>query len=100
MPAALVGAGVVIVAGLCLFFAALYALDGYGLLKVQNWARILTIFLAGFSLLFAAFGALAALAHFRVLFLFRELLIAGVDVVVLTYLFKPHVKQAFGATGF
>jgi len=100
MPAALVGVGAVIVAGMCLFFAALYAVNGYGLLKLQNWARILTIVLAGLSLLFAAFGALAALSHLRVPFLFRELLIIGVDVLVLTYLFKPHVKQAFGATGF
>jgi len=100
MPATFVGAGAVIVAGICFFFAVLYGVDGYGLLKLQNWARILTIVVAGLSLLFAAFGALAALSHLQVLFLFRELLIIAVDVLVLTYLLKPHVKQAFGATGF
>jgi hypothetical protein len=100
MPTALVGAGVIIVAVFCFFFAALYAVNGWGLLKLQNWARILTIVLIALGLLSAGLGALSALAHFRIAFLIRELIVVGLDVWILLYLLKPHVKQAFGATGF
>src|SRR5262249_39439631 len=100
MPTALVGAGVIIVAAICFFFAVLYAVNGYGLWKLQNWARILTIVLIVLGLLSAGLGGLSALTHMRIGFLIRELIIVAIDVWILLYLLKPHVKQAFGATGF
>jgi len=100
LPGAIAGAGVVVVAFVCFFFAALYALNGFGLFRLQNWARILTIVLIVLGLLSAGFGTLSALGHFRLLLLIRELIIVGIDVWILLYLFKQHVKQAFGSTGF
>ncbi len=80
--------------------AAVYAVMGIGFLKLQNWARILTIVLCGLGALFYALGILTALFHFHpAVVLWRAILLA-VDVWIVLYLLKPHVKQAFGATGF
>jgi len=32
--------------------------------------------------------------------LVRQIIVVAIDVWILIYLFKPHVKQAFGATSF
>jgi len=100
LPASLVGIGAAVAA--CFFFAVavLDVVNGIGLLKLQNWARILTIVLIGLGLLSAALGLLSGLFHFRMLIVLRELCVAAIDLWILLYLFKPHVKQAFGTTGF
>lgn len=100
LPTALVGAGAILVAGVCFLLAALYAVTGYGLLKLKNWARILTMVLIALGLLSAGLGVLSALAHFSIVLLVRQLIVVAIDVWILLYLLKPHVKQAFGATGF
>jgi len=97
LPASLVGVGAIIVAVVCFLFAALYAANGVGLLKLQNWARVLTIVLIILGLLSAVLGVFGALAHFRVFLLVRQLIVAGIDVWILKYMNKPHVKQAFGS---
>ena len=99
LPKEVVGIGVAVVAVICLGFAALYIANGIGLLKVQNWARILTIVLVILGLLSAALGILNGLAHFRMLHVVREIVVAGIDVLILWYLFKPEIKTAFGAAG-
>ena len=81
-------------------FAAIYIVDAVGLLKVANWARILTVVLVALHLLRSAFGLLRAVAHVHPIGLFFTLIFAAVDVWILVYLFKPEVKQAFGATSF
>jgi hypothetical protein len=97
LPASLVGAGAIILAVVCFVFAALYAANGVGLLKLQNWARLLTIVLIVLGLLSAVLGVFGTLAHFRIFLLVRQLIVAGIDLWILMYLYKPHVKQAFGA---
>jgi hypothetical protein len=85
-------------------FAALGIVTGIGLLKLQNWARILTIADAGVGLLVAGLGLLDAVAHLHMIFFFgalvRRAIMVAIDVWILIYLFQPDVKQAFGATGF
>jgi hypothetical protein len=67
---------------------------GVGLLRLQNWARIAGIILAILNLLVAISGY----APPRVP-LFRQSTISMIiEVVVLIYLFRPEVKEAFGAT--
>ena len=96
LPASIVGLGAVIVAIVFFAFAALYAANGVGLLKLQNWARVLTIVLIILGLLSAVLGVFGALAHFRIFLLVRQLIVAAIDLWILLYLNKPHVKQAFG----
>lgn len=96
LPASVAGIAAIIVAVVCFFFAALYGANGVGLLKLQNWARVLTIILIILGLLSAILGVFGALAHFRVILVIRQLIVVGIDLWILMYLNKPHVKQAFG----
>lgn len=93
-PLAMLGAfaGVVF-----LVLAALYIACGVGLLKLANWARMLTIVLVALGLLFAAMGAFKAMMPLMIGALIWQLIVIAIDVWILMYLFKPHVKQAFGA---
>jgi hypothetical protein len=100
VPAAMVGVGVAIAAVFFFGLAALDVVTGIGLLNMRNWARVITIVLVGLGLFFAVLGLLSGLLHFRIFLMFREAIIAAIDLWVLTYLFKPDIKQAFGATGF
>jgi hypothetical protein len=80
--------------------AALLVAIGIGLIRLQNWARILLVVFIGLELLMVA-RALAFSASHALAFSPGRLLIVGFIVVgVLVYLFRPHVKQAFGATRF
>lgn len=96
----LAGVGGAVIGIILLGLAALYIIDAIGLLKVKNWARILTIILVGLSLLRAAFVLLGSLAHLNVISLFVGACFAAIDAWILVYLFKADVKQAFGATSF
>lgn len=96
LPASLVGAGMITAAVVGVLFAALYAFNGLGLLRLQNWARVLTMVLIVLGLLSAVLGVFGALTHFRMFLLVRQLVVTGIDVWILMYLNKPHVKQAFG----
>ncbi len=81
-------------------FAILYVAIGIGFLKLQNWARIVTIVLCGLGVLFNGLGLLTALFHFSAMLFVWRLIVVAIEVWIVVYLLKPHVKQAFGATGF
>ncbi len=94
------GVGGAIVAVVFLCIAALYFFVALGFLKLQNWARVLTIVLCGLGILFNGLGVLNALVHFHLVIVVWQAIVVAIDVWVLLYLLKPHVKLAFGATGF
>jgi hypothetical protein len=52
------------------------------------------------DLLRSAFSAMRSLGQLNPAALFFALIIAAIDVWILVYLFKPDVKQAFGAANF
>lgn len=78
--------------GLTMFLAAaIYGVLGYGLWSLRKWGRISAI-------VFAALSVLQAIATIVIGGgLLWELFLIGINVWIITYLFKPHVKQAFGA---
>ncbi|MGB7282801.1 MAG: hypothetical protein WBE13_11100 [Candidatus Acidiferrum sp.] len=96
----LAGVGGAIVSVIFLGFAVIYIVDAVGLLKVANWARILTIILVALSLFHSAFRLLRSFLHLHPVAVLFTLIVAAIDVWILVYLFKPDVKQAFGATNF
>jgi hypothetical protein len=80
---------------LILVFGAIYALLGWGLLKLKNWARIITIVLLGISIAFQLLGLLTTLAHFSVVAFIWTVFWLAVDALIIWYLLKPEVKAAF-----
>jgi hypothetical protein len=101
--AALAGVGGVIIGIFWLGIGAFDVVIGIGLLKLQNWARIVTIVFGGLALLSAALGLLLSLMHGFGFgfpgFFFLRLIAVAIWVWIIVYLLKPHVKQAFGTTG-
>ena len=95
----LLGFGGAVVGGVLVVLAILYIAMAMGLLKLQNWARVLLIILVGLSLLSAGGGLVFSFAHIFPLLLFRHIVTVAIDIWIVVYLFKPHVKQAFGASG-
>lgn len=81
---------------LFLILAALYIACGVGLLKLANWARILTVVLIAIGLAFTVLGLFQAMMPFHIGMVIWNLIFVVIDVWILMYLFKPHVKQAFG----
>lgn len=68
-------------------FAVLHLISGYGLLKMQNWSRLLTLFLS----------AIGVFLLLPVLILVHGIPLAFgiINVVVILYLVMPAVKRAF-----
>lgn len=97
------GVGAAMIAVFLLIFAALDVAIGVGLLKLRNWARVVTIVLIGLGFLGSVFSVFSPFAHMHVFFmqfLIRRLVLAAIYAWILWYLFQPNVKQAFKATGF
>ena len=80
-----------------LILAVLYLVNGIGLLKLLGWARLLTILLVLLGIVFEVMGIVRALAGMHVGIIVWELILIGINVWILMYMFKPHVKAAFGA---
>jgi hypothetical protein len=97
---AMAGALGVFVGVVFLGIAVLYAVIGVGFLKLQNWARILVIVLSALGVLLNGLGILTGLVHLHPLLAVWRLISLGINLWIALYLLKPHVKQAFGATGF
>jgi hypothetical protein len=83
--------------------SALLVAIGIGLIRLQNWARILLIVFIGLELLMAASALVFFGSHTLHALAFSPgpaLILVSIVVGVPVYLFRPHVKQAFGATRF
>jgi hypothetical protein len=81
----------------CLILAALYLVNGIGLLKLRGWARLLTILLVLLGIIFGVLGIVRAMAPMMIGLIVWDLILIAIDVWILMYMFKPHVKAAFGA---
>ena len=89
------GAGIVGALGaalgiVVLFFAALYFVTGWGMLQLKGWARIITMVLAGLSIL-GSFWRL----QFNPFLLFWVAVRVAIAGWILWYLLQPQVSAAF-----
>lgn len=83
-------------AGIALLIgAALCIVIGIGLIKMQNWARIIAMVFAGLGLLFGALALFTAFAHFVVFALFWVVVRLAINGLILWYLLQPQVAAAF-----
>jgi uncharacterized membrane protein (DUF2068 family) len=80
-------------AGVAMFvIAAICAVQSYGLWKLRKWGRIVAIVSSALMLLHATAMILASAGTF----LWHVFAIA-INIWIIIYLRKPHVKEAFGA---
>jgi hypothetical protein len=84
----------VVLIGFNCFLILIYLALGAGLLRLQNWARLGVVVLAIVNLLTGVVGY----ASPRLLLLRQSIFSLIIEVVVLIYLFRPEVKEAFGTT--
>lgn len=89
-----VSAGDGIILGIAFLIGALiFGLMGFGLIKLQNWARILTIVLT----ILGTLGSVGNLVRFGVHgVVFVQAIFLVYYIWVVWYLFQPHVKAVFG----
>ncbi|HKV05265.1 MAG TPA: hypothetical protein VJO53_09190 [Candidatus Acidoferrales bacterium] len=92
------GIGAAILGVVCLGIAALYVVLGVGLWMLQNWARVLTIVFAILGAIVSVMGLFGHMQLHPVLFFWRVIVVV-IDVWIVVYLLKPHVRLAFGAGG-
>ena len=97
---AILAAGGAVVGAIFLVLALLELAIGIGFIKLPNWARVVAIVFTGIAVLFGVLGMFSLLAHVMVFALMIRFIVLALQIWILVYLFKPHVKQAFGATGF
>ena len=71
------------------------ALVGFGLWKLKEWARVVSIVLYGISAALQLLGLLGSLAHFNAFAVIWSVFWIAVDAFVIFYLLKPEVKAAF-----
>ncbi|HXN65397.1 MAG TPA: hypothetical protein VN862_08700 [Candidatus Acidoferrales bacterium] len=72
-----------------LIFAAIYTAIGIGLLLLKRWARIAEIISVGIT----AFQAIVGLVCW--FWVVDHILLLALSLWIMSYLLKPHVKQAF-----
>ena len=70
---------------------------GYGLLKLKNWARIVSIVFAVIGIVGSLPGLFSALGHVVIFTLVVNLIGIGIDALIVWYLLQPDVKKAFAA---
>ena len=81
----------------CLIFAGLCMAMGIGFWKLLNWSRVLQIVLLFVFLGFQILSIVGAMMHFHPTRVILRVIIMSIEVWILSYLFKAHVKRAFGA---
>jgi hypothetical protein len=78
-----------------LVLGAIGILLGWGLLKLKDWARIITIVLAGLGALGGLFALFGVLGHFAAIAMFFVLCRLAINGLIIWYLLQPQVSAAF-----
>lgn len=85
-------------AALGIFFLALATLDivmGVGLIKLKEWARMVTLVVTAIFAALGAWGLLTSFTHFVVSAVLFKVIVLALQVWIVMYLLKPEVKAAF-----
>lgn len=93
-PEFVTGLGVVL-AMVVLFFAAIAAALGWGMWKLKKWAYVGQVVFAALDLMFALPAAPFLVVQFKVFGLLVALVRIGIDLPILWYLVRRHVRAAF-----
>ena len=89
-------AGLGVVMGVVfLVIAIIPILVGWGLWKLKEWARIVSIVFAVLGIVSNLFRLLTVLVHFNVILLGITLCLLALNAWIIWYLLQPNVKAAF-----
>jgi uncharacterized membrane protein (DUF2068 family) len=93
---AVAGAFGAVVGIIALVLGVLCIVLGVGLLKLANWARLVTLVFAALGALLHVLRLFRYMVHFMVFHLFWNVIVIAICVLIIWYLLQPNVKQAFG----
>jgi len=79
-----------------LVIGILYIVLGVGLLKLHNWARMLTLVFSALGALLHVLRLLRSMMHFMMFHAFWQGIVIAICVLIIWYLLQPEVKRAFG----
>ncbi len=91
IPPSLVGVGLLAIGGILLAIGIVSFVVAYGLLKGKRWAWTLTVILSIISIVLAAISIAAGNIPSMINII--------ISVIILYYLYRPHVKAFFGKIG-
>jgi hypothetical protein len=83
--------------GLFLALAVVYATLAIYLLRLVWWARFAVMAFIAVGMIFAIVGIVVSLPRPDIMVFVWQLFVIAVDVWILWYLMRPHVKDAFAA---
>jgi len=75
--------------------ALIELLLGWGLWKLKNWARIITLIFMVIGAVFSVIGLVGTLAHFNVISLVFTLIFLAIYALIIWYLLRADVRAAF-----
>jgi uncharacterized membrane protein (DUF2068 family) len=78
-----------------LVFALVYAIAAWGIWKMREWGRILSIVMAVISLFFALPGLFLMAMSMNLFLGGYRVLRLGISVLIIWYLMQPQTKAAF-----
>lgn len=89
-------AGIGVMVGIfCLIIAAVDIILAVGLLKLKEWARIVTIVLTAIFGALGVLGLLTSFIHFNLFATIIRVCVLAIQAFIIMYLLKPEVKAAF-----
>jgi hypothetical protein len=83
--------------GVFLVLSAVYAALAIYLLRLVYWARFAAIAFIAVGMIFAIVGIVVSFPRPDIIVFGWQLFVIAVDVWILWYLMRPHVKDAFAA---
>lgn len=78
-----------------LILAVLCIVLGVGLLKLKNWARLITVVFCCIGFAFQLFGLYGVFTHFNPVSLISALIVLGINGLIIWYLMRADIKAAF-----
>jgi hypothetical protein len=75
--------------------ALIELLLGWGLWKLKNWARIITLIFMAIGAVFSVIGLVGTLTHFNIISLVFTLIFLAIYALIIWYLLRADVKAAF-----
>ena len=78
-----------------LVIAAVEIILGVGLLKLKEWARMVTVILTAIFAALGLLGLLGSFVHFNLGAVLFKVCVLAIQILIIVYLMKPEVKAAF-----